>query len=325
MTDLASQPKILITGGTGFVGSHLVEALLEADQTNIHVTSYSDNPGFVHELLPHDQIHQLDLTNQDKTNQLIKELKPDHIYHLAALAAVGKSFTNTREVLDNNIQLQLNLLEAVSQFAPLAKILAIGSAMEYDLVSDYENFNPQKIDETYPLGPTSPYAVSKTVQDLLAYSYTQTSNLNIIRVRPFNHIGERQNSDFVVPAFAKQIVAIENGQQQKLKVGNLKSIRDFTDVKDMVQAYMILISQGKSGQVYNVGVGRGHSIQEILDILINLAKVEIEVEVDQDKMRPSDIPVSIANPALIKSLGWKPKIELQTTLQRILDYWRSQS
>ncbi len=319
-----NQPTILITGGTGFVGSHLVEALIKLNQKNIHVTNYSDQPGFVHQLLPAQQIHQLDLTDQKAAFALIKKLQPDQIYHLASLAAVGKSFANTRKVLDNNTILQLNILEAVKQLSPQSRLLVIGSAMSYDLTHDYEDHQPQAISETYPLGPASPYAVSKTMQDLLAYSYFQSFDLNIVRARPFNHIGERQTPDFAVPAFAQQIVKIEQGQQLKLQVGNLTAIRDFTDVKDMVQAYILLMKTGVSGQAYNIGTGQGHSIQETLDILIKLAKVEIEVETDQTKMRPSDVPVAVANASKIKRLGWQPTIKFEETLQRILLYWRSQ-
>jgi GDP-4-dehydro-6-deoxy-D-mannose reductase len=163
------------------------------------------------------------------------------------------------------------------------------------------------------------------MQDLLAYSYTQSFNLNIIRARPFNHIGERQTIDFAIPAFAQQIVAIEKGQQKSIKVGNLSAVRDFTDVKDMVKAYLLLMEEGESGQVYNIGTGHGYNMREILDILISLVKVEIEVEIDSTRMRPSDVPIAIANPKKINDLGWQPTEKLKKTLQRILLYWRSQS
>jgi GDP-4-dehydro-6-deoxy-D-mannose reductase len=320
-----NQPTILITGGTGFVGSHLVEALIKSGQKNIHVTSYSDKKGFVHQLLSSEQIHKLDLTNQEETLSLVEKIRPDQIYHLASLAAVGKSFNNIKKILDNNTQLQLNILEATRQFAPQSRLLVIGSAMSYDLTQKYPSHSAQSITETYPLGPSSPYAVSKTMQDLLAYSYTKSFNLNIVRARPFNHIGERQTVDFAIPTFAQQIVAIENGRQQKLKVGNLTAIRDFTDVKDMVRAYLLLMEKGESGQVYNIGTEQGYSMQEILNILISLAEVKIEVETDLERMRPSDVPIAVADAQKINNLGWQPTQELKKTLQRILLYWRSQS
>ena len=320
-----NQPTILITGGTGFVGSHLVELLVESGQKNIYVTSYSDKPGVVHQLLSSEKIHQIDLTNQEDTFALIEKLQPDQIYHLASLAAVGKSFDNTKQVLDNNTQLQLNILEAVKQFSPQSRLLVIGSAMAYDLGNSHPNHNPQAVTEDYPLGPASPYAVSKTMQDLLAYSYAQSFDLDIIRARPFNHIGERQTPDFAIPAFAQQIAAIEKNQQKNLRVGNLTAVRDFTDVKDMVKAYLLLMKKGVSGQVYNIGTGQGFTIKQALDTLTDLAKVKIEVETDPSRMRPSDVPVAVANPDKIQDLGWQPTIELKETLQRVLDYWRSQS
>ena len=320
-----TQPTIMITGGTGFVGSHLVEALVELGQKNIHVTNYSDQPGFVHQLLPLEQIYQLDLTDQEKTFALVKKLQPAQIYHLASLAAVGKSFDNTKQVLDNNTHLQLNILEAVKQFSPQSRLLVVGSAMAYDLANSYPDHSAESVAETYPLGPASPYGVSKTIQDLLSFSYEQSFDLDIIRVRPFNHIGERQTTDFAIPAFAQQIVAIENGQQKTLQVGNLTATRDFTDVKDMVEAYILLMDKGESGQAYNIGTGQGYKMQVVLDMLIGLSEVKIEVEIDQTRMRPSDVPMAVANPQKIKNLGWKPTVELKETLARILSYWRSQS
>lgn len=318
------QPKILITGGEGFVGSHLVEQLLANTKAELHLTTYSAKESYVRQLVSPDQIHQLDLTDQAATFELIRTLQPDQIYHLAALSAVGSSFGRVKVVLENNTQLQLNLLEAVRQFQPQARILVIGSAMEYDLTHSYEDFSPKAITETYPLGPVSPYAISKSLQDFLGYSYAKSYQLDIIRVRPFNHIGERQNDEFVVPAFAKQLVAIERGEQQSLKVGNLEAIRDFTDVKDMVKAYQLLMEQGQTAEVYNIGSGQGQSIQQVLDLLIELSQAEVKIEQDQNRLRPSDVPIAIANPAKIKQLGWQPEIELKATLKRILDYWRSQ-
>jgi GDP-4-dehydro-6-deoxy-D-mannose reductase len=315
---MSNASTILITGGTGFAGSHLVEALLEENAKNIHVTSATGGRGYVHDLLPEEHIHQLDLTNVSETAELIRSLRPTQIYHLAAYAAVGNSFEKTQEVLDNNTQLQLSILEAVRHHSPTARVLVVGSAMEYDLV----HANTTDISEETPLGPTSPYGVSKVIQDLLSYSYAQSYKLDVVRTRPFNHIGERQSAEFAVPAFAKQIVAIEQGKQSSLSVGNLDAIRDFTDVKDMMKAYIVLMEKGMSGEVYNIGSGQGYTMRQILDMLVEMAQVTIEVEVDPQKLRPLDVKRAVANSTKINQLGWKPTIPLKNTLVRILEYWR---
>jgi GDP-4-dehydro-6-deoxy-D-mannose reductase len=314
---------ILITGGTGFVGSHLVEALLAQGETNIHVTTYRAADAYTAKLISSDHIHPIDLTDQKAAAELIQQLQPTQIYHLAAFATVGKSFDNTYHTLQNNLLLQYSVLEAVKQHAPQARILIIGSGMEYDFLQLAKE-QLHAASENSPIGPVSPYAISKVLQDLLGLSYFYSYQLNTIRVRPFNHIGERQSPDFAIPSFAKQIVAIERGEQTELKVGNLDAVRDFTDVKDVVNAYILLMKQGQVGEVYNVGSGRGFPVAEILAILCSLAKQEIRIAVDADRIRPLDIESAIADISKIQELGWQPKIELRLTLQRILDYWRKQ-
>ncbi len=158
---------------------------------------------------------------------------------------------------------------------------------------------------------------------MLALSYHYSYDLDIVRARPFNHIGERQTPSFAIPAFAKQIVEIERGNQDKLLVGNLDAIRDFTDVKDMIKAYILLMEKGKSGEVYNIGTGTGYKVQDVLDWLCELSQTEVHIEVDPDKIRPLDVPVAVADNSKISALGWQPTIELKATLQRILDDWRN--
>jgi GDP-4-dehydro-6-deoxy-D-mannose reductase len=311
-----SSPTILITGGTGFAGSHLVDALLEQGQTNVHVTSYGKNTGYVAEILPESQLHSLDITDFEATKELISQIQPDHIYHLAALAGVGSSFTKLKQVLDINTQIQLSVLIAMQEVRPQARLLSIGSALEYQ---------PQDrpLRETDPLGPISPYGVSKVTQDMLAYAYYKQNNLQIIRTRSFNHIGERQAPGFVVADFAQQIVKIESGEQLDLQVGNLSAIRDFTDVKDMVKAYILLMNQGEIGEVYNIGSGQGYTIAQILDILVSQSKAEISVIQDETKIRPTDISQVVADNSKIKQLGWTPVISIQETLARTLNYYRT--
>ncbi len=311
------QPTTLITGGTGFAGSHLVDALQELGQSKIHVTAYGDNTSHVHQILPREQIHHLDLTKSEPTTALLKKIQPDQIYHLASLSAVGSSFSQVEKIISANTKIQLNLLQAVKEAAPSARVLTISSAAVY---------KPQEepLSETDVIGPLSPYGVSKVTQDCLAYYYYARHELNIIRVRPFNHIGERQAQGFVVPDFALQIAKIEQGKQDKIKVGDLSAVRDFTDVKDMVKAYQLLMEQGKTGGVYNVGSGQGIQIKELLEKLISLAKTDIEVETDQDLFRPIDNKKIICDNQKIRNLGWKPVTNIDQTLSRVLDYYRTQ-
>jgi len=311
---------VLITGGTGFAGSHLAELLVARGIENIHVTQYSNKelpslPAFQQVIA-----HAVDLTNAAATAALIEQIKPTQIYHLAAFAYVGKSFEKGTEVLHNNIQLQVNILNAVKLHAPDARVLIVGSAEEYGMsVTEAE----LPITEDHPFRPVNPSPVSKITQDMLAYAYFQSYNLNIVRVRPFNHIGERQTDEFAIASFGKQIVAIERGQQPHLKVGNLSGIRDFTDVKDMVAAYALLMEKGIAGEVYNVGSGRGVAMQEVVSILISLAQVPIQIETDESRLRPLDIPVIVANNEKIMQLGWRPTIPLAESLQRVVGYWRT--
>jgi len=309
---------LLVTGGTGFAGTHLIQALIEKGYTTIHSTHFGSQP-----IPQFDQMvtfHQLDLTDQEATKQLFSKIQPVQIYHLASFAAVGKSFERAASLLQNNINLQLNVLEAARQVTPASRMLTIGSAEEYGLTHLEEG---QTIDENFPLNPSEPYGVSKVTQDLLAQTFFYAFKLPVIRVRPFNHIGEGQTADFVVSAFASQIAAIEKGDLVSLKVGNLSAVRDFTDVKDMVKAYILLMELGVPGEVYNIGSGIGYKIQEILDSLISLSSKEIPIETDPSRMRPSDIPYFTANSNKILKLGWKAEIPIQETLQRVLNDWRS--
>lgn len=309
---------ILVTGGSGFAGTHLLEALVSKGATNIHATRF----GGVAEMPPQVQaavtFHVIDLTDQAAVTTLIAELKPAHLYHLAAFSFVGKSFLKGSSVLHNNTQLQINLLEAIRQHSPETRLLIVGSAEEYGLSEEGEI----PIRETHPFRPVNPYAVSKITQDLLAYSYMVSYGLDTVRVRPFNHIGARQTSEFAIPAFAEQLVAIERGVLQELKVGNLSGIRDFTAVEDVVAAYITVMEKGVKGEVYNIGSGVGVSMQQIVDTLISFARVPIKVVVDPQRFRPLDIPAIIANNERVTSLGWSPTIPLEVSLQKVLNYWR---
>lgn len=315
--------RVLITGGTGFVGTHLVENLIQhfpADELELHVTHFGNHiPAQFQHFRP-EQIHQIDLQDSQLVDHLIEQVRPDEIYHLAALAAVSTSFSQAAKVIQNNSSIQLNLLEAISQYVPESRILTVGSAEEYGISSPTE----LPINEDHPFRPINPYAVSKVTQDLLAYSYFLSRKLNILRVRPFNHTGEGQTTDFAIPSFAAQIVEIELGKRRHLLIGNLEAKRDITDVKDMVAAYQLVMEKGVFGEVYNIGSGRSVTMRAVLDKLIALTSVKILTETDTSKLRPTDIPEMLADIGKINKLGWEPKIQLDETLSRVLHWWRTQ-
>lgn len=310
---------VLITGGTGFAGSHLIEALLAAGYTNVHTTVFRDPPSHLTLLLPAENFHPADLTDQDATAKLLKTLQPTQIYHLASFAAVSSSYGGVREVLTNNIGLQVNLLEAVKAHVPQTRVLSIGSADGYGMS---ESSDELPVSEEHPLRPVNPYSVSKVAQDLLAYSYSVAYKLDIVRARPFNHFGERQSPDFALPAFMTQIAKIEQGEQTELQVGNLTAIRDLTDVKDMVRAYVLLMEKGVSGESYNIGTGVGVQMQTVVDMLAVMATTSIVVTQDPARMRPIDVPELVAANAKIKALGWEPEHSLEESLKRTLDWYR---
>jgi GDP-4-dehydro-6-deoxy-D-mannose reductase len=201
-----------------------------------------------------------------------------------------------------------------------ARILVVGSNEEYGLVGEDE----LPIKEANPLRPTSPYAVSKVAQDMLGLQYHLSHGLQTIRVRPFNHIGPRQSEQFVAPAFAKQIAEIEAGiRPPVVKVGNLEARRDFTDVRDIVRAYYLIITKGKQGEVYNIGSGVPRSIRELLNTLLSFSEAEIEVKQDPSLLRPLDVPVSYCDYGKLKECtGWEPTIPFEESLKEVLNYWR---
>jgi GDP-4-dehydro-6-deoxy-D-mannose reductase len=310
--------KVLITGASGFVGTHLARRLL-AGEYDVYGTVFGHGNDLA-ELIPKEQIVELNLLDRETTGSIIQTIKPDWVFHLAALSSVGASFDDPRKTLTNNIEGQINLMDAIRLQEVDCRVLIIGSAEEYGKVSPEEN----PIDESAPLRPMNPYAVSKIAQDFLGLQYNLSFGMDIVRVRPFNHTGPGQTDQFVIPAFAKQIANIEAGKQEPvIKVGNLEAVRDFTHVEDMVDAYVLLMQQGKSGDVYNIGSGNGHQIAEVLDGLLALSTKTITIEKDPQRMRPSDVPKLVADNTKFNSLtGWTPTHSLNDILSGVLDYWR---
>lgn len=314
--------RVLITGAGGFVGPYLIKELQNQTGTEIFASIYSPSSDIT-KLLPEDHIIAGDLTSYEYTKQLISISKPEIIYHLASLSIVGNSVENASRVLTSNITLQYNLLEAMRAYAPESRLVAICSANEYGYVAGSE----LPIKETQPLRPLNPYAVSKVTQEMLSLQYHRSYGLDVVVLRPFNHTGAGQTEHFVVPALAKQFVEIErNLKAPTIHVGNLDTVRDFTDVHDMVRAYILAASCCESGEVYNIGAGRGSSIGKIIELLQEISKLKVEIEEEQSRTRSSDVPVLVADSSKFREItGWEPNITFKETLRSVLEYYRGQA
>ena len=253
---------------------------------------------------------------------MIKSVKPDVIFHLAAKANTAQSFHSASETILSNLKIQLQLFDSVLKYNLNSKIIIASSAEVYGIVAEKDN----PISETLPVNPGTPYGMSKTAQDLAAYTYFKSNQLQTIRLRLFNHTGPRQRESFVIPSFAKQIVAIEKDhtKERKIFVGNLNAVRDFCDVRDIAKAYVAAMEKGEIGAVYNVGSGKGYKLKELLQELLHFAQIPIEIMVDQNRLRKVDLPVTICNNhKFCFQTKWAPCIPISQTLEDIINYWRN--
>lgn len=303
--------KILVTGASGFVGVHLIRHLAAAPQSQVYGAVYGKGQA-LKDIIPSPQIIAGDLADFGFTSTLIKNVQPDIIYHLAALSVVHSSEAQAGKVLSDNLVLQYNLLESTRLFAPHCRFLAICSANEYGLVEPSQ----VPISEEAPLRPLNPYAVSKVAQDMLALQYTLAHDLDVVRLRPFNHTGVGQTTDFVIPALASQFAQIAHGSREPvITVGNTSSIRDFTDVRDMVKAYVMAAEKCTKGEVYNIGYGKGIAVGQIISLLEEISGVKVKVDSTEDKVRRSDVPILIADSSKFRrATGWEPTHTFQETL-----------
>lgn len=311
--------KILITGAGGFVGTYLIKALQQTSDNEIFAAVYKSTSD-IKDLVPADHIVEGDLTDFTFASHLLETTNPDVVYHLAALSVVSNSVQNAVAIMNSNTAISYNLFEAIKLHSPSTKIVAICSANEYGSVQD----TTKPIDESTPLRPLNPYAVSKVTQEMLALQYHLAHALNVVIVRPFNHTGVGQTTDFVIPRLAEQFAKIEKGIIPPIiEVGNTDTIRDFTDVRDMVQAYVLAAQLGVSGEIYNIGSGVGYTIAQIIEMLQALSPVKVEIKVNKEFVRSADVPILVADAAKFKSTtGWAPSISLQTTISDILTYYR---
>lgn len=309
--------KALIIGAAGFVGSYLARELIEHHGMEVHATKLLQEQLEI----AGSTVHDLDILNKDEIVGLLYEVRPNYIFHLAAQSSVSVAWRNPGITVDINVKGAINVMDAVRELYYKPSVLLIGSGEEYGHIREGET----PIKEDSHLRPGNIYAATKVCQNMIAGIYTQAYGMDLMMVRAFNHIGPAQSPIFVVSDFCKQAAEIEAGKREPVMyVGNLAAKRDFTDVRDVVRAYALLIQNGKAGETYNVGSGHAYAIQEILDLIISLSNAEIKVETDPNKIRPVDVPIIEADiTKLNRATGWKPQIPLKQTIQETLDYWRA--
>jgi GDP-4-dehydro-6-deoxy-D-mannose reductase len=314
--------RALITGITGFAGSHLAEYLLAREpQVEVYgIYRWRSRRDNIEGLDGKVQLIEADLRDYTSIHRLLDRVRPDVVFHLAAQSFVPSSWTAPADTLTTNVLGQTHLFEAVRALGLDPTIQIACSSEEYGLVLPDE----VPIKETNPLRPLSPYAVSKMAQDFLGYQYFQSYGIKAVRTRGFNHTGPRRGEVFVTSNFAKQIAEIEAGKRPPvIRVGNLDAVRDFTDVRDMVRAYWLAVTRARPGEVYNIASGSGITIRELLDRLLALAQVQVEVQVDPERLRPSDVEVLIGDSSKFRAdTGWEPEIPFSQTLSDLLDDWR---
>jgi len=313
--------RVLITGITGFVGSHLAEHALRAGAEvwgSVRWRSRLEHIAGIRQRL---RLVECDLLDATSTRALVAEARPDWVFHLAAQSFVQVSFHAPASSLQTNVICQVNLLEALRAERMAPRLLVVGSSEEYGLVHAHET----PTTEASPLRPLSPYAVSKVAQDLMGYQYWKSYGLPIVRSRAHNHTGPRRGEVFATSSFAKQIAEIEAGLREPvIQVGNLTPRRDFSDVRDIVRGYWLLLERGEPGEVYNLCSGTAWSIQWVLDFLLGASKARnVAIRQDPERLRPSDVPLLLGDRSKIeKALGWRTEIPFEQTLQDLLDYWR---
>lgn len=307
--------RVLVTGANGFVGRHLLP-LLVARRDEIFGTYFQPELSGLPKQV---RFLACDLRRSDRVTELIKDIRPDRVYHLAALSSVRDSFQTALAVYETNFFGTLHLLEAIRTWQTSARVLLIGSANCYGRAKRAQ----MPITEKQLLSPTSPYGVSKAAADLLGGQFFASYKLEVIRVRPFNHTGPGQSPEFVCSDFARQLAAIRLGlAPATLQVGNLSSQRDFSDVRDVVRAYVLLMEKGKPGEIYNVCSGRAVSLQRVLKLLLSLCGCKVAVHVEGARLRRGEADVLFgSNRKLKRATAWHPKYDLKSTLDDLYQCW----
>ena len=305
--------KILVTGCSGFLAHYLVDFLkIRQEDTLFGMTEEDD---FSSEKYT---VFRIDIREQDEVRKIIKEVRPEIIFHLAAVSNVGFSWKNQKMTYEVNFIGSSNILEAVKLFCPQSRVILISSAELYG------SGQSEKIDEKSSVVIKNPYALSKYAMEMLGDLYINSMDLDVIKIRSFNFTGPGQSKNFVCSDFAYQIAQIEKGNRiPEIRVGNLAAVRDFSDVRDIARYLVTIAEKGRKGCLYNICSGKGYSIKDILNLLISFSEKKIEVKIDQNKFRPTDTPFLVGDCNLIREqFRCYPEFDIQQTLLDILNYWR---
>lgn len=310
----ATDKPVLVTGAAGFAGSHLIDLLLEE---GLSPTGWHRPGGTPPGAVARVPWLAVDLLDADAVNRAIADLRPTVVYHCAGAAHVGDSWDRARETFAINVLGTHHMFCALRRAGLTARVLIPGSAMVY-------RQSDSALSEDAPIGPSSPYGLSKLAQEMLGVRAISEDSQVVLLTRSFNHVGPRQEPSFAASSFARQIARIEAKMiEPVIEVGNLDARREVTDVRDTVRAYHTILQRGRPGVVYNVCSGRACSISEVLERLVALSRVPVEVRVDPSRYRPNDLPLLLGDPERIeRELGWTPRIPLEQTLADLLEYWR---
>jgi GDP-4-dehydro-6-deoxy-D-mannose reductase len=310
--------KALITGGGGFVGSHLAELLLAEGMEVCALVRSLENTGHLPTRQPSLSIAAADVRREDSVRRVVQDAAPDRIYHLAAYSEPRRSLQEPLPAYQTNLTGTWNVLDAARSLSRLPRSLCVSSGQVYDAGACLG-----ALSESAPIKPETPYSASKLCAEIVAAQYHATWDLPAVVVRPFNCIGPRQSPSFVCSNFAKQMVEISLGIRPAIvRVGNLSQERDFTDVRDAVRAFALVLERGKPGEAYNVCSGTLHSIREVIDTLAEIAKLKITVETDAARMRAVDQPRILGDASkLNRDTGWQPEISFRQSLKDLIEYW----
>ena len=311
--------RALITGITGFAGSHLAEHLLSQGMEVYGTARWRSKLDNIEHIKNDIHLLTADMRDGHSLEVVLEESKPDYIFHLAAQSFVPMSWRAPADTMETNLIGTIYLFEAVRKLHISPKIQVAGSSEGYGFVYSHE----VPITEENPLRPLSTYGVSKVAADKLSYQYHMSYGLHIVVTRGFNHTGPRRGDVFVTSTFATQIAEIEKGKEPVIHVGNLDAMRDFTDVRDMVKGYLLAIEKCQPGEPYNICSGKAIKIKEVLDLLLSMTDKKIEVRQDPDRMRPSDVEVLQGDCSKFKKqTGWEQTIPFEKTMEDLLNYWR---